>query len=315
MQNQKNIFTFVLSLKKRMKSLTITSLLTKIETESFRQYLNDVSMIKPLTKDEESELLNRLKNGDDSVKDELIIRNLRFVISVAKKYQNNNINLEDIINEGNIGLIVATHKYDVNSGFRFISYAVWWIRKYIIEYLNNDAKMIRLPNNKVDYLTKVYKKINNLEQKNGYASSFSEVMLKEPIETDGENTMTDLIYEFETMSNIYNNRVDSINKESFNNDGDTSTIEDGLTDTSIFKETDNSLMVESQKQNIMFALNKLKERDKKVMVLLFGLSGNNPMTLKEVAEEIDLSSEMVRLIRDKSLQKLKKNLSKDMFLL
>lgn len=298
-----------------MKSLTITSLLTKIETESFRQYLNDISMIKPLTKDEETELLERLKNGDESAKDELIIRNLRFVISVAKKYQNNNTNLEDIINEGNIGLIVATQKYDVNSGFKFISYAVWWIRKYIIEYLNNDSKIIRLPNNKVDYLTKVSKKINDLEQKKGNNSCFSELILTESVETESEKSVTDLVYEYEAMSNIYNGNVDSLNRELFNNDGDSSTLEDTLSDTTIFKETDNGLMVESQKQNIMFALNKLKERDKKVMMLLFGLNGNIPMTLKEVAEEVDLSSEMIRLIRDKSLKKLKKNLSKDMFVL
>lgn len=298
-----------------MKSLTITSLLTKIETESFRQYLNDISMIKPLTKDEETELLERLKNGDESAKDELIIRNLRFVISVAKKYQNNNTNLEDIINEGNIGLIVATQKYDVNSGFKFISYAVWWIRKYIIEYLNNDSKIIRLPNNKVDYLTKISKKINDLEQKKGNNSCFSELILTESVETESEKSVTDLVYEYEAMSNIYNGNVDSLNRELFNNDGDSSTLEDTLSDTTIFKETDNGLMVESQKQNIMFALNKLKERDKKVMMLLFGLNGNIPMTLKEVAEEVDLSSEMIRLIRDKSLKKLKKNLSKDMFVL
>lgn len=298
-----------------MKSLTITSLLTKIETESFRQYLNDISMIKPLTKDEETELLERLKNGDESAKDELIIRNLRFVISVAKKYQNNNTNLEDIINEGNIGLIVATQKYDVNSGFKFISYAVWWIRKYIIEYLNNDSKIIRLPNNKVDYLTKISKKINDLEQKKGNNSCFSELILTESVETESEKSVTDLVYEYEAMSNIYNGNVDSLNRELFNNDGDSSTLEDTLSDTTIFKETDNGLMVESQKQNIMFALNKLKERDKKVMMLLFGLNGDIPMTLKEVAEEVDLSSEMIRLIRDKSLKKLKKNLSKDMFVL
>jgi RNA polymerase primary sigma factor len=298
-----------------MKSLTITSLLTKIETESFRQYLNDISMIKPLTKDEETELLERLKNGDESAKDELIIRNLRFVISVAKKYQNNNTNLEDIINEGNIGLIVATQKYDVNSGFKFISYAVWWIRKYIIEYLNNDSKIIRLPNNKVDYLTKVSKKINDLEQKKGNNSCFSELILTESVETESEKSVTDLVYEYEAMSNIYNGNVDSLNRELFNNDGDSSTLEDTLSDTTIFRETDNGLMVESQKQNIMFALNKLKERDKKVMMLLFGLNGDIPMTLKEVAEEVDLSSEMIRLIRDKSLKKLKKNLSKDMFVL
>lgn len=298
-----------------MKSLTITSLLTKIETESFRQYLNDISMIKPLTKDEETELLERLKNGDESAKDELIIRNLRFVISVAKKYQNNNTNLEDIINEGNIGLIVATQKYDVNSGFKFISYAVWWIRKYIIEYLNNDSKIIRLPNNKVDYLTKISKKINDLEQKKGNNSCFSELILTESVETESEKSVTDLVYEYEAMSNIYNGNVDSLNRELFNNDGDSSTLEDTLSDTTIFRETDNGLMVESQKQNIMFALNKLKERDKKVMMLLFGLNGNIPMTLKEVAEEVDLSSEMIRLIRDKSLKKLKKNLSKDMFVL
>jgi RNA polymerase primary sigma factor len=298
-----------------MKSLTITSLLTKIETESFRQYLNDISMIKPLTKDEETELLERLKNGDESAKDELIIRNLRFVISVAKKYQNNNTNLEDIINEGNIGLIVATQKYDVNSGFKFISYAVWWIRKYIIEYLNNDSKIIRLPNNKVDYLTKVSKKINDLEQKKGNNSCFSELILTESVETESEKSVTDLVYEYEAMSNIYNGNVDSLNRELFNNDGDSSTLEDTLSDTTIFRETDNGLMVESQKQNIMFALNKLKERDKKVMMLLFGLNGHNPMTLKEIAEEVDLSSEMVRLIRDKSLEKLKKILTKDMFTL
>lgn len=298
-----------------MKSLTITSLLTKIETDSFRQYLNEVSMIKPLTKDEELSLLERLNDGDNSAKDELIIRNLRFVISVAKKYQTNNVNLEDLVNEGNIGLIIATQKYDVNSGFKFISYAVWWVRKYIIEYLNNDAKMIRLPNNKVDYLTKIHKRINKLEQKNGYSSSFGEVLSTDTMEIDGGKTMSELIYEYETMSNIYNNSVDSLNKELFNSDSESSTIEDTLTDTTIFKETDNSLIVESQRQNIMFALNKLKERDKKVMILLFGLSGNTSMNLKEVAKEVDLSSEMVRLIRDKSLQKLKKNLTKDMFIL
>jgi RNA polymerase primary sigma factor len=296
-----------------MKSLKISDLITRVETDSFKQYLKDVSMIKPITKDEEVALIDRLRNGDESVKNELVIRNLRFVISVAKKYHNGVVTIEDLVNEGNIGLIVATNKYDVNSGFKFISYAVWWIRKYIIEYLNNDSKMIRLPNHKVNYVTTIHKKISELDQKNGYQSSFGELVKTDSIDVEKDAKISDLIYEYESLANIYHNSVDSLNKESFNNDGDSSTLEDSLSDTSIFKETDNNLMVENQKTSLMAVLNKLKERDKKVMVLLFGLDGNPALTLKETAEEVNLSSEMVRIIKEKTISKLKKKLNRDMF--
>ena len=179
-----------------MKSIKISHLLTRVETNSLKQYLKDVSMINQLTKEEEAEIYERLRNGDMSAKEELVRRNLRFVISIAKKYQNGNVNLEDIINEGNIGLIIATDKYDVNSGFKFISYAVWWIRKYIIEYLNNDAKMIRLPNNKVNYLTNIHKKINDLDQQNGYQSSFGELLSTKSMDVEGDKEICELIYYF-----------------------------------------------------------------------------------------------------------------------
>jgi RNA polymerase primary sigma factor len=296
-----------------MKSIKISHLLTRVETNSLKQYLKDVSMINQLTKEEEAEIYERLRNGDMSAKEELVRRNLRFVISIAKKYQNGNVNLEDIINEGNIGLIIATDKYDVNSGFKFISYAVWWIRKYIIEYLNNDAKMIRLPNNKVNYLTNIHKKINDLDQQNGYQSSFGELLSTKSIDVEGDKEICELIYEYESLSNLYHNSIDSLNKESFNSDGDSSTLEDTLSDTSIFRETDNDLVIESQKTNIISILNGLKERERKIIILLFGLGGNPAMTLKEVALEVNLSSEMVRLIREKTLVKLKKTLNKDMF--
>lgn len=295
-----------------MKQLVITNRVTNRETASFNQYLKDISEIDIFTPQEEMICAEKASNGDKDALDELVKRNLRFVVSVAKQYATSSNLLEDLVNEGNIGLIIASKKFDPRRGFRFISWAVWWIRKIILEYLAKNGRLVRLPSNKINSLNKLDKKIHELEQKLGrnvdiqeIVDEFGQELDLEPKDESSFNKMNE-DYSFLDILNDYS--VDSLDREIGNESGNTTSLGDTMSDTSIFKATDHAVMEASVKSEVTKMLDTLKPRDRYIMVGLFGLDGNIPRSLKDLGDEIGVTREMIRQIREKCLLKLKKKL-------
>lgn len=280
-----------------MRNLRIHNRITNRETKSFKQYLDEISDIKMFTPEEEAECSIKAANGDRKAGDELIERNLRFVVSVAKQYETAYVNLEDLVNEGNIGLIMAAEKYRVSTGFKFITYAVFWIRKMILEYLAKNGRIIRLPANKISGLSKYNQQVSELEQKLGRNVEFGEMISELGVDFSIED-----IEEFEEIANF---QLESLDNTITNGDNATNLYE-MMADES-FKPTDHLVSDSDLKIEINTVLETLKPRDREIIVLLFGLNGEPPLTLKEVGEKVGLTREMVRQIKQKSLEKLKLN--------
>ena len=281
-----------------MKSIRVTQKITKKETNSFRQYLSDIAPIHMFTSEEETECCIRIKNGDLKAKEELIKRNLRFVVTIAKKYETPYLPLEDLVNEGNLGLISAADDFNPDKGFKFITYAVWWIRKFIYEYISNTSKLIRIPCNKVSSVSKYNNKVNELEQIHGRNIDTYEALSElEDILSPKE------IKNFERFLNL---KVDSLDGVFMEGDSETS-LYDVIVDDSV-KAPDFILNQNDTKKELDTLLCVLKPRDKTIMVNLFGLNGGTPMTLEQVSEQVGLTREMVRQIKEKSLKTLQKEL-------
>lgn len=278
-----------------MRSLSITNIITNRDSESFKKYLKEVSKIKDFTPEEEMLCAIKASNGDKKSKEELVKRNLKFVISVAKKYVTPQTPLEDLVNEGNIGLILAAERFDPNEKVKFISYAVWWIRKLMIEHINNYNRMVRLPLNKVTALSKLDKEISNLEQKNGYKVDINEL----------SSDLNDEDFQFLDVLTSY--KMESLDREIGGVDGSGVTLLDILSDETSFKPTDHLVDSSNYKKTLFKVLDNLKDRDKNVMILLFGLDGKEPRTLQEVSDVFNISREMVRQIKNKCLIKLSQN--------
>lgn len=277
-----------------MKSLTISNLITSRENESFKKYLKEVSKIKPFTPEEEALCAVKAFNGDKKAKEELVTRNLKFVISVAKQYVTPQSPLEDLVNEGNLGLIMAAERFNPAEKVKFISYAVWWIRKVIIEHINKYNRAVRLPLNKITSLSKLDKVISEMEQKKGYKVDLHE--LSGELGND----------EFEALEVLTTYRMDSLDRQLGGEDGDGSTLIDLLADNT-FNPTDHLVTDYDHKTSVLKGLETLKERDRQIVVLLFGLDGKEPRTLQEVSDIVGMSREMVRQVKNKSLLKLSKN--------
>lgn len=281
-----------------MKSIRISTKFTKRENESFKQYLNDISEIKMFTPEEEAECAVRASEGDKNAMDEMVRRNLRFVVSVAKQYETPTAPLEDLVNEGNIGLVMAAQQYKVSTGFKFITYAVFWIRKYIMEYLAKNSRLVRLPSNKINNLNKYNQKIDELEQMNGRSVHLPDLVEKL------ESVMSE--DEIRDLENISTMHFDSLDE--YIGDGDSkSSLYELIADKTVTP-TDHMVLQNDLKSQIQKALNVLKPRDRQIMVQLFGLDGSTPLTLKEVGEEVGLTREMIRQIKEKSLLKIKKSI-------
>jgi RNA polymerase primary sigma factor len=278
-----------------MKPLRINQRFTEKESKSFKQYLTEISEIKMFTPDEEFDCALKASNGDKQAIEELIKRNLRFVVSMAKQYETPNIEFEDLVNEGNIGLIMAVENYKPDKGFKFISYAVFWIRKLILEFLTKNGRLVRLPSNKVIGLSKLNKYSIQLEQKLGKTVDISEL-----IEEYGEKMSDKEIKELQNLSSI---TFQSLDAQLNSSEGDV-TLCDIISDNTI-DATDYMVSSYYNKKQINKILNNLKPRDRNIMVSLFGLNGSAPLTLKEVGEEVGLTREMVRQIQKNSLKKLK----------
>jgi RNA polymerase primary sigma factor len=280
-----------------MKAIKINQKITTRENSSFKQYLKEVNEIPMLTPKEESELAERAVSGDKLASEELVTRNLRFVISVAKQYATDKIPLEDLVNEGNIGLIKAVEKFDPTRGYKFISFAVWWVRKFIMEYVSNYGKTIRIPSNRINELSKLNKYISAVEQKTSHRADIEEVISQFSKEMPADD--------FCFLDSLNSFTIDSMDRQVTNEEGNGTSISDLMCDEDANK-TDYLLDDSDVKTEINSALATLKPRNKKIMEMLFGINGYQPMTLQEVGDEIGLTREMIRQIKDKSLKQMAK---------
>ncbi len=259
---------------------------------SLANYLQDIQKTPLLTQEEEIELAERIRQGDQEALNKLVEANLRFVVSVAKEYQNRGLPLEDLINEGNIGLIKAAHKFDSTKGFRFISYAVWWIRQAIMEAIVNQSKMVRLPFNKVWEVFKVEKTYNKLRKDLGRDPSLEEVT-------------EELGISISDLSNIMKNFGKDLSLDEMISDDYDSTLLDFIPDEKAPK-PDDKLEDESLKIEVEKVLNSLPKREGEILRLYYGIGEERSLTLSEIGERLNLSRERVRQIKELALKKLRR---------
>jgi len=295
-----------------MKQFVITGKVTNRANGSFNQYLKEVAEISVLTPQEEAIYTQKASAGDQEAINELVRRNLRFVISVAKQYATPLNPLEDLVNEGNIGLIMAAERFKPEMGFKFISYAIWWIRKVIMEHLSKHGRLVRIPANKINSLSKLDKQIHQLEQKLGRKVSIEEVINEygKDLALDEKTSIQKVTSEYEFLDVLNNYNMDSLDRDISGDEGDGTLLSETLSDDSTFKSVDHELITQDVKNELNKVLNMLKPRDRKIMVGLFGLDGDLPRTLKDVSDEVGITREMVRQVRQKSLVKLRKVLEK-----
>jgi RNA polymerase primary sigma factor len=274
-----------------MRQLKITKSITNRETASLDKYLQEIGREELITAEEEVLLAQRIKAGDQSALEKLTKANLRFVVSVAKQYQNQGLSLPDLINEGNLGLIKAAKRFDETRGFKFISYAVWWIRQSILQALAEQSRIVRLPLNQVGSLNRISKEFSRLEQK-----------LERPPLPD----------ELAQSLDIPQEKINAVMKISTRHvsmdaplaqDEDTKFIDVYMSDDT--PTTDSHLMFESLSREIQRALATLTEKERDVVTLYFGLGMNHGFTLEEIAIKFDLTRERVRQIKEKAIRRLK----------
>ena len=274
-----------------MRQLKITKQVTNRETASLDKYLQEIGKVGLISADEEVELAQRIKAGDQRALDKLTKANLRFVVSVAKQYQNQGLTLPDLINEGNLGLIKAAQRFDETRGFKFISYAVWWIRQSILQALAEQSRIVRLPLNKIGSINKINKKYAELEQLNERAPSAEEIAQ--------ELDMTE-----EDVKESLKNSGRHISMDAPLVEGEDSNLYDVLK-SGESPNPDRELMTESLRIEIERALQTLTPREADVIRLYFGLGGQHAMTLEEIGETFDLTRERVRQIKEKAIRRLK----------
>lgn len=273
-----------------MRQLKITNSITSRGSQSLEDYLNDISKQPLLTVEEEVKLAQRIRNDDREALERLVCANLRFVVSVAKQYQNQGLTLPDLINEGNIGLIKAAEKFDETRGFKFISYAVWWIRQSILQALAEQSRMVRLPLNQVSAVSRINKLITKFEQEHERKPSADE--LSELIDETPEKIRDSLRANGRPMS-----------MDAPLGDGDDSTLLEVISDDNM-PSTDGRMIDTSLATEIDRMLDTLDEREKTIVEMCFGIN-NREMTLEEISEKFGLSRERVRQIREKALLKLR----------
>ncbi|MGM9833144.1 MAG: RNA polymerase sigma factor RpoD/SigA [Candidatus Limisoma sp.] len=273
-----------------MRQLKITKSITNRESASVEKYLQEISREALLTTEEEVELAQKIRKGDSQALDRLTRANLRFVVSVAKQYQNQGLSLPDLINEGNLGLIKAAQKFDETRGFKFISYAVWWIRQSILQALAEQARIVRLPLNQVGSLNRINKALSRFEQENERRPSAEELSKELDIPVDKIS---------DTLK--VSTRHVSVDAP-FSDDEDGSLLDVLPNDDA--PEADSSLNKESLSQEIDRALARLSERERDVVKRFFGI-GCDEMSLDEISDELNLSRERVRQIKEKAIRQLK----------
>ena len=276
-----------------MRQLKITKSITNRESQSLDKYLQDIGREELITAEEEVELARKIKAGDQKALEKLTRANLRFVVSVAKQYQNQGLTLPDLINEGNLGLIKAAQKFDETRGFKFISYAVWWIRQSILQALAEQARIVRLPLNKIGNINKINRAFSELEQKFERPPSAEELAeflncsmdeVKQSLAQNGRHVSMDapLVEGDESSSNMY----DVMSGEGM-----------------ITPET--NLTLESLRTDIKHSLLTLTPRESEVICMFYGLDGKPAMSLEEIGDKFDLTRERVRQIKEKAIRRLK----------
>ena len=274
-----------------MRQLKITKHVTNRETASLDKYLQEIGKVDLITAEEEVELAQRIKAGDQRALEKLTKANLRFVVSVAKQYQNQGLTLPDLINEGNLGLIKAAQRFDETRGFKFISYAVWWIRQSILQALAEQSRIVRLPLNKIGSINKINKTFAFLEQAHERQPSAEEIAK--------ELDMT-----VEDVKQSLKNSGRHVSMDAPLIDGEDSNLYDVLR-SGESPNPDRELMHDSLRTEIERALETLTPREADVVRLYFGLAGQHSMTLEEIGETFDLTRERVRQIKEKAIRRLK----------
>jgi hypothetical protein len=276
----------------KMRQLKITKSITNRESAALDKYLQEIGREDLLSTEEEIELAQRIKKGDRKALDKLTKANLRFVVSVAKQYQNQGLSLPDLINEGNLGLIKAAEKFDETRGFKFISYAVWWIRQSILQAIAEQSRIVRLPLNQVGSVNKINQLQNKFEQEFERRPNSSEIAERIDIPED-------------KVIDAMKANGKHVSVDAPFSDGDDNSLIDVLPDSDI-PMADNELVMESLRKEIADALHTLNERERNVIECFYGI--NQPeMTLEEIGDRYGLTRERVRQIREKALRKLRKN--------
>lgn len=276
-----------------MRQLKITKQVTNRETASLDKYLQEIGRVDLITADEEVELARKIQAGDKAALERLTKANLRFVVSVAKQYQNQGLSLPDLINEGNVGLIKAAKRFDEKRGFKFISYAVWWIRQSILQALAEQARIVRLPLNKIGTINKINRAFSELEQQ-----------LERPPSAEELAEFLDVSVNDVRQSVQNTGRHISMDAPLIEGDESSSSMYDVLPNDSL-PTPERNLMMDSLRKEIERSLSTLTLREGDVVRLFFGLNGLQPMTLEEIGERFDLTRERVRQIKEKAIRRLK----------
>lgn len=274
-----------------MRQLKISKQITNRESQSLDKYLQEIGKVDLITSDEEVKLAQRIREGDQMALEKMTKANLRFVVSVAKQYQNNGLTLGDLINEGNVGLIKAAKRFDEKRGFKFISYAVWWIRQSIMQALAEQSRIVRLPLNRVGSLNKITKTFSDLEQK----------FQREPAPEELAEVLNVTTAEVVDTLKIGGRHV-SMNAPFVQ--GEENSLLDVLENDS--EETpDSGLMIDSLRREVQRTLSTLTQRESDVLAFYFGLNGEHAMTLEEIGEKFNLTRERVRQIKEKATRRLR----------
>ncbi|MCK5028424.1 MAG: RNA polymerase sigma factor RpoD/SigA [Bacteroidales bacterium] len=286
-----------------MRQLKITKQITQRAEGSINRYFQEISKYPVISAEEEVDLTIRIKSGDKIALDKLVVSNLRFVISVAKQYQNQGLSFSDLINEGNVGLVKAAKKFDETRGFKFISYAVWWIRQSIIQAISDQTRIVRLPLNRISSINKITRAIPFLEQE----------FEREPTndEIAGYLDLTD--EEVKQANDIRKRQISFDSPLSGDSESDFNLYD--IVQTGNIPSPDNKAMMESLVTNIKRALSKLTKREAEILTMSFGLFNTPIYSLHDIALEYDMSSERIRQIKSRGLLKLKMLLKSNITLL
>ena len=279
-----------------MKNLVITAKVTNRDNDSLKQYFREIANYPRFTVEQEAQCAMKASLGDENAREELVKRNLRFVVSVAKQYETRDVALADLINEGNLGLIKASQRYKVDTGFKFISYAVWWVRKYLTEFLSKNARAVRLPANKLSSLSKLNQQMSSLEQKLGRS-----VHVEDVIHEIGDFIGDDDVRSLARLNTLSVESLDVTNDDEANS----ASWANCLPDNDFFRTSDHRIIDGDTKNEINILLGTLKEDERDILTMFFGLGGSKPMTLVEIGLVKGVTRETIRLKKEKALKKLK----------
>lgn len=281
-----------------MRQLKISKSITNREQGALDKYLVDIAKEPMITPEEEVELAQRIKQGDQIALDRLVRANLRFVVSVAKQYQNQGLGLADLINEGNVGLIKAAQRFDETKGFKFISYAVWWIRQAILQAVAEQSRMVRLPLNQVGFLSRVKKTASSLEQLYQRKPTIKEIADELDMPED----------KVEAIMKVSSKEVSM--DAPVTNDDDMTFIDTVVPEDNY--DADKQVISESESAEIKRSLSVLNEKERQIIIYYFGLDSNHAYTLEEIGYMMDMTRERVRQVKDKALKKLRNRSKKNL---